>query len=658
MSSWRGWAGRILDVDLTAREVREIPLEESLALGHLGGLGFGMKTLYDSVGPEVDPLSPQSVLTIANGPLAGTMSPASARICVVAKSPLTGIFARSNSGGFWGAELKLAGYDALVFRGASDAPVYLDIQDDRVALCDARPLWGLDTWQTEEALRRERRDPDLKTLSIGPAGENRSLSAAIINDRGRAAATRGLAAILGAKQLKAVAVRGTRGVELARPQELIALCEQLNARFKLDPMYEAHARYGTNWWVGDTVLAGIARATGRPPVKQLMAEAFEALYEKNLSCESCPLHCSHFYNVREGKYAGVKGEGVEGNTQLVGLELGVLDAAFVCAYNNLCNQLGLDVMGSASAISFAMSLYQERILTRGDTDGLELARGNADAALELLGKLARNEGIGQVLNQGIVRAAEQIGSGAELHVSHCKQYPSHGPGFMSSAKTTLAHAIATRGFDHLTGSPGIETPHRQPEMTDEVLRRLGLERYDDPSFFTDSPWSYRPKYARRVRDVENRFAIADMAGTCKFVAREVLLAEGIGMADFAALLSTVTGRDYSAEGLHEIAEREMLLERAFNAREGIRRIDDYPHAFRHEIEHGACHPRYDRSRYRMSLEDYDRLLDEYYRLRGCDIKTGIPSRDRLEAVGLADVAADLGRRGLLRATGADSPAPA
>jgi aldehyde:ferredoxin oxidoreductase len=142
------------------------------------------------------------------------------------------------------------------------------------------------------------------------------------------------------------------------------------------------------------------------------------------------------------------------------------------------------------------------------------------------------------------------------------------------------------------------------------------------------------------------------------VAREVLLAEGIGMADFAALLSTVTGLEYSAEGLHQTAEREMLLERAFNAREGIRRIDDYPHAFRYEIEHGACHPRYDRSRYRLSLEDYNRLLDEYYRVRGCDIKTGIPARDRLEAVGLADVAADLERRGLGQATGAGSPAPA
>jgi aldehyde:ferredoxin oxidoreductase len=606
-----------------------------------------MRTLYDNVGPDTDPLSPKSVITFANGPLAGTTSPASSRICVVAKSPLTGIFARSNSGGFWGTELKVAGYDALIVRGAADEPVYLEILDGDVQLRDARRLWGLDTWETERVLRRERRDNELKTLSIGPAGENLSLHAAMINDRGRAAATRGLAAILGAKKLKAVAVRGTRGIELARPPETIELCKRLSNRFQHDPMYASHSRYGTNSWVGDTVIDSISKATGRPPTKELMSEAFEEHYEKNLSCESCPLHCSHFYNIRHGRYAGVKGEGVEGNTQLVGLVLGVLDAAFVCAFNNLCNQLGLDTMGAGTAIAFAMSLRKEGMLDSTDTDGLDLVLGNADASLELAVKLARNEGIGQVLNLGIVRAAEQIGRGAEELVSHCKNYPSHGPGFMSSAKTTLAHSIATRGHDHLTGSPGIETPHRQPEMTDEILERLGQERYDDPSFFTESPWDYQPKYARRVRDVENRFAIADMAGTCKFVAREVLLVEGIGMADFAELLSVVTGGDFSEADLHKIAEREMLLERAFNAREGIRRIDDYPHAFRYEIENGTRHPRYDRSRYRIRLEDYDLLLDEYYRLRGCGIKTGIPSRVSLEAVGLSDVADDLEQRGLI-----------
>jgi aldehyde:ferredoxin oxidoreductase len=470
------------------------------------------------------------------------------------------------------------------------------------------------------------------------------MASAIINDLGRAAATRGLAAILGAKKMKAVAVRGTKGTNIANPKELIRLYREQTTRFKKDPIYETHCKYGTNYWVGDIVMNVMSRILGRPPNKALMAEAFYDVYDKNLSCSACPLHCSHFYDIKTGKYAGTKGEGVEGNTQLAGLEMRINDAAFVCAYNNLCNQLGLDCMGTGNAIGFAMGLYDEGVISKEDTDGVEITHGNADAVFQLMHKMAANEGFGKILNLGSIEASKIIGGDAWKFISHCKKYPSYGPGFMSSVKTTLAHAIATRGNDHLTGSPGIETANRQPEMTDEVLTKLGQERYHDPDFFTDIPWSYQPKYALRVRDVENRYAIADMVGTCKFTAREALLVEGIGMRDFAQLLTVVTGKDFTEQDLHRAADREMLLERSFNAREGIRKIDDYPHGFRWELEHGECHPRYDRSRYRMKLEDYTQILEEYYRLRGCNKETGIPTREVLEQVGLGYVAEDLERR--------------
>ena len=189
-----------------------------------------------------------------------------------------------------------------------------------------------------------------------------------------------------------------------------------------------------------------------------------------------------------------------------------------------------------------------------------------------------------------------------------------------------------------------DTANRQEEMTDEVLTKLGEARYDDPDFFTDLPWEYRPKYALRVRDVEDRFAICDMTGACKFAGREVLLVNGIGIPGFARLLAAATGVDFTAEEVTRIGQREMALERAYNARAGIRRIDDYPHALRWEHEHGECHPRYDRARYRISPADYDLLLDEYYRLRGCDLATGTPTRATLAALDMEDVAADLERR--------------
>ena len=311
--TYSGWSGTILHVDLTNRKIDKEPLDEGMAIKHIGALGLGTKMLYDEVGPEVDPLSPESVLTLGSGPLVGTLAPCSGRLEVVGKSPLTGIFARSNAGGFWSAELKFAGYDFIVLRGKSEKPVYLLIRDGHVELRNATHLYGRDTWETQKMLQADCGDHSIKVLSIGPAGENKSCAAAIINDLARAAATRGLAAILGSKNIKAIAVRGTRGVNIARPKEMLKLCWQLNQRFKKDPMYNVHTKYGTSWWVGNTVMQTVAKATGRPAPEGLMAESFYRLYEKNLSCYGCPLHCSHFYDIKSGTYLGTKGEGVEGN---------------------------------------------------------------------------------------------------------------------------------------------------------------------------------------------------------------------------------------------------------------------------------------------------------------------------------------------------------
>ncbi|MCX8126162.1 MAG: hypothetical protein N3E40_03345, partial [Dehalococcoidia bacterium] len=567
------------------------------------------------------------------GPLCGTLSPAAGRADLVAKSPLPGIFLRSNLGGFFGPEMKWAGYDLIIVRGQSPRPVYLWIKDDKFELRDASHLWGKDTWETERLLKQELGDHNLKSLKIGPAGENMCYSSAVIGDLARACGKCSLAAIWGAKRLKAVAVRGTKGVKIARPREMVALARDLWQRFKEDPMYASHARYGTNTWVGDTVMRSMGGI--RP---ELSSEAFERLYVKNLSCSGCALHCSHWLKVKSGKYAGTEGEGVEGNTQLVGFDFGV-GADFVTYYNNYCNRMGLDTMHPGAAIAWAMELYRDGIINKGDTDGIELVRGNEEGFLKLLDRIVRKEGFGALLDKFPIRAAQELGRGSELYISHRKGYPSPYTGFMSSVKTTLAHAVATRGHDHLTGSPGIETPNRQPEMTNEVLERLGREKYGDPTMFTDISYTPQRKYALRVWECENYFAMADMTGPCKFVAREVLLVKGIDMPDFARLLTAATGVEFSTEDCTCAAEREMLLERAFNAREGIRRIDDYPFALWYLKKYGRPHPKY--NRLKMSLEDYDRLLDMYYELRGCDLATGIPRMDKLNEVGLADVANDL-----------------
>jgi aldehyde:ferredoxin oxidoreductase len=448
--------------------------------------------------------------------------------------------------------------------------------------------------------------------------------------------------VWGSKKLKAIAIRGSKGVSIAQPKELIGLSKQLHARFKKDPMYAAHIKYGTNYWVGDTVMRAM-----RLSMPNLTADALQGLYEKNLACAGCFLHCSHYYKITSGKYKGTAGEGFEGNTQIVGAGLQVNDGAFVCNYNNLCNQLGLDTMHPGVAIVWAILLYQTGIITKKDTEGIELTWGAGDAFLKMTRKIAYKEGFGEILDAYPLGASKKVGRESELYASHCKGYPGSGPGFMSSVKTTLAHAVSIRGHDHLIGSPGIEAPNRHPEMTNEILERVGLERYNDSEIFTDSSWSPSYKKAIRVYDCENLFSISDMTGTCKFAAQEVLFVEGIGMSDYSKLLGVVTGVDFSVEDLVKAARREFLLERAYNAREGVRKIDDYPHAFWWQLKYGNPHPKYNYDKFPMSFEDYTLLLEEYYKLRGCDKETGIPTRSNLEKAGLKDVAADLERRGIL-----------
>jgi aldehyde:ferredoxin oxidoreductase len=575
---------------------------------------------------------------VAQGPLGGTLAPTSGRAVIVCRSPLTGIFLRSNVGGFFGPELKWAGWDMVTVRGQADRPVYIWIQDDKVEIREASHLWGKDTWETERMLREELGDPDIKTLKIGPAGENRCYTSAVIGDLGRAMGKGSAAALWGAKKLKAIAVRGTRGVSIARPKEMVDLARGLWDRFKQDPMYASHTKYGTNTWVGDVVMKSIM---GKVP-DNLSSEAFYKLYTRNLSCSGCALHCSHFYDFK-GTW-GTSGEGLEGNTQMLGMDIGA-GAEFVCWYNTFCNQQGMDCMHPGASMAWAIELYRDGIITKADTDGIELVRGNDAGFAELFRKMVRREGFGEILDLYPTRAAEKLGRGSELYISQRKGYPSMINGMLSSVKTTLAHAVATRGHDHLTGSPGIEAPNRQPEMTTAVLEQAGQEKYGDPNMFTEVDWTYKPKYARRVYDTEDAFAIADMTGTCKFAAGEVLFLRGLNLDDYARLMTVATGMDFARQDMVDAADREFARERAYNARLGIRRLDDYPYPYWWLLKYGQPHPRVNPARVKITKEDYDKLLDEYYRLRGCDLSTGIPTRATLERFGLRDIADDLARHG-------------
>ena len=664
MSADNGWAGRLLWVDLTTGTTEVESLSEDWARTYVGGRGFGARLLYDLTGPDTEPLSAENVTIVAAGALTGTPAPASSRCEVMGKSPATGIYGRASVGGVFGSRLKYAGYDAIIIRGAAETPVYLWIDDDKVELRDASHLWGKDVWKTREAIcrahRAGRRSPQflntIGTLSIGPAGEHLSMAACVMDGVAHAAGLGGLGAVWGFKNLKAVAVRGSRGIDLARPDEFMDLCRAQWKRYEDDPMWDSTRKWGTLGWVGgsdsrssisDLMLGGRFEA--------IEEEAFVPLIEKSRACTGCPIHCDHFLHVKEGKYKGVKGEGIEGNVQILGMSFKTPSPAFLTEYNNLCNQLGLNIGSAGYAIIWAIELWKRGIIDVSDTGGVEITEGNEKAILDLLRAIAYREGFGDILADHPVEGARKLGKGSDAYAAHTKGQaawmPGHGIGI--TLIYTLSLNVNTRGFDHLMGGMSILTPDLRAEwgITEEFLTEVGEERYGDPSIFRDNKWDYHPQIVDAECTFEHMMVMADMAGTCKFGTQYNQPVKGIHLPQWSDFLSAATGLDFSEEELAEAARRVIALERAYNAREGMRRLHDYPYFLYWEKEYGEPHPVYGPDTAPFTLADYDRVLDEWYEMRGYDLETGMPTREELERLGLGDVADDLARRHVLPAGG-------
>ncbi|MBI4286740.1 MAG: hypothetical protein HY670_12700 [Chloroflexi bacterium] len=651
MSTSYGWGGKVLDIDLASGRIKRETLSRDLAIKHIGGASLMAKMLYDEVDPAVEPLSPENVILIGQGALVGTLAPSGGRYEIATKSPLTGIYGRSNGGGNFGPEMKWAGYDIIKIRGKAPKPVYINIQDDRVEIRDAAHLWGKTISVSRRMLCDELGDPETATLLIGPAGEHLCLQSAVISDLSRAAGKNSIGAVFGSKNLKGVAIRGTQGVRVARPAEFLKLCKTLLQRIKQDPLYETHSKYGTLSWVGTAYSSSpVGKAlTGGLGGAEIEDKAFDPLIEKNLACFGCPLHCSHFLRVKEGKYKGAHGEGLEGNVQIWGFGMRILSAPFLVHYNSLCNELGLNADSPGTAINWAMHLWQNGVISKEDTGGLDLSWGNEESALELTRQIAYKEGFGAVLDGYPLRAAQQIGHGSEKWASHGKGSYTYnvGPGTGTTLHYTLALNMSNRGYDHLSGGPSIYTHDFRQRwgLTNELLTGIARERYGDPNAF--EPWTPSLSKALVVYDFENNCATADTAGLCKFAMWFCLCVHGINMTDVSHLLTEVTGETFTPEDVKKAAERQYVVERAFNARQGMRRVDDYPFVFRWLIEKGEPNPVFDYDKLPIKLETYDKVMDEYYRLRGCDPKTAIPTRAKLNELGLQDIAADLAKRGLL-----------
>ena len=652
------WAGTILRVNLTTRKVVKEALKSEFARAFLGGRGFNSKILYDEFDPAIeDPFSSENIICISSGALSGTLAPGSGRMTIsVARSPLTGLFGDANAGGHFGPELKYAGYDTIIIKGAADRPVYVVICNDDVEIRNASHLWGKDIWDTDEMIKEEIGDPDLRVLAIGPAGERRVPIAIPLCDFARAPGGCGTGAVMGSKNLKAIAVRGTKSVKIADPEGFIEACEAAHEQIVNHPLYDDYSTQGT------PVLMNECNTAGGLPVKNFQYSTYDKCGEisgptlvknyvlKSKGCFSCPLHCSHFYNVNEGQYAGTRGQGVEYEAiENFGSRCDNPNLPSILYMNNLCNSLGLDVIQTGNIIGIAMHLWQDGVIDFKDTDGLLLEWGNHEAMVALVKEIAYKEGFGGVLSEGIIRALEIIAKKKGLTFSLVKKYAIHckGMGFSGTEVrqckgAALTYATSTRGADHLRGltMPEFFGPGSR-DSKDEIMQDLDIppeivDRWFKLGLLDKNKYEGKGYMAKYFQD---QCAVADMLEICKFLTSWWF---GIGPQRMARLVSTASGINYTWKNLLECGDRVYTVEYAMQKRYGLQKMDDFPpdRLFTEPIQDGP-----DKGAI-LDREKYEKMLDEYYTIRGYD-ENGVPTRKKLKELELSDVAEDLEKRGFL-----------
>jgi len=626
-----GWSGRTLNVDLTSGKCLTQPTPDDLITHFLGGAGINAKILYDEVGPEIDPFDPGNRLIFGAGPLVGTLAPSSSRMTVTAKGPFTFAFCDSNSGGHFPAELKFAGYDHLIFRGKSPNPTYLWIDDDEVQLKDARHLWGKDVWQTEDIIREELGDPDVKIASIGPPGENLVRYAVIINDHARAAGWGGMGSVMGSKNLKAVAVRGTKGVQVAGQERFEKACLKAREMIIKSPKMKTIGIWGKPWlnWLRNEVQKSNPTKNyllPRVPAEEFNKvglDAFMDLVVKWKGCFNCPLDCGHVLLSKTGPYAGTMGEGFEYNQAIDGQMMAIYDLNFVLKWTVETNRLGIDCDGPAYATAWAMELYEKGMITNKETDGIDLTWGNQEAAFQMLDKICKRDSpFAHLLGEGIDLASRKFGKGSEKSAYHVK-----GGRLEIDPRTgwatALSHATSTRGADHLKGMP--------------LSNAFGTWKNIPYEFTDDSKLDYK---AEAVVFFESLNSVIDSIGLCKNDTWSQS-AECPGLHEFAEMMTALTGRSYTANSLLEIGERIYNVERAYNSRCGLTRAHD---TFQEKF---FTEPIETKMRV-VDKEKFENLKTEYYTIRGWDPATGHPTGKKLRELGLGTIADDLEKRGIIK----------
>ncbi|MGB9871250.1 MAG: aldehyde ferredoxin oxidoreductase family protein [Anaerolineae bacterium] len=606
-----GWNGKILRVNLTTGETSVEEVDPRMARDFIGGRGWAIRYLYDEMDPRVDSLSPENKLVFATGPLTATPVPTGNRYMVVTKSPLTGALSCSNSGGFFPTEMKRTGFDLFIFEGRAERPVYLWVNDDRVEIRPADHLWGRTVFETEDMLRAET-DPRARVACIGPAGERLAPIAAILNEKHRAAARSGVGAVMGSKNLKAVVVRGTRRIPLARPDELKALSAQVVEEVK----QAVAAGKATLRTYGTAYVPPVTNEVGILPTYNFRTGVFhgaEAISGRTLNqkylirpkaCYGCPIACGRVTRVEDPVFGG-EGEGPEYETiGSLGSACGVDNLAAITKANYVCNELGLDTISAGVTIACAMEMYEQGLIPESDI-GRPLRFGDGEAVVEMVRLAGLREGFGDLIAQGSYRLASHYGH-PEFSMSAKKQeFPAYDP--RGAKGMGLLYATSNIGASHMAGDTA-------------YMEVFGVPKKVDPLSWEDKP--------RLVKYFEDIFTIVDAAGLCVFLSIRYLFEPtyNVEPVRISRLMEYATGAGYDEETLLKAGERVYNLERMFLVRAGFSRADDTlpPRMLYEPMPEGPA---------KGHVVELDRMLPEYYRLRGWD-ENGVPTPEKLAELGL------------------------
>ncbi len=618
-----GYHGRILTVDLRDGATEVIALPDDWLRDFIGGEGLGMRLYWDYIDPRRDVYDPAEPLIFTTGPLTGTAAPASGRTVLVFRSPATGAVGASNCGGFFARELKRAGWDGLIVVGRSARPALLHVTAAGATLLDLTDLWGKQIKPTEAAVKELLDDPKVQVASIGPAGEKLVRYAAILTDKHRAFGRGGCGAAMGSKNLKAIAVRGTGDLPVADAAALKAAGKAAREECMAEEFVKTElGPYGTPSFFSALSGVGIlpTRNWHRGSYPEAIGELDHGPYHEKLdvkkyACSGCPIGCGRLTSLKEpGDYPLHEGGGPEYETVAAfGSKLLVSDLAAVTAANHLANDLGLDTISAGQVIATAMEWYETGVLGPEQTGGLDLTWGNADALIALIHAIGHREGLGDLLAEGVKRAAETLGPEAAEAAMHVKGVEMPADGVHASHSMTIVQACSARGADHLRPyTSAIDALGWRSE-------ELGILGDIDPLADGDKAW---------VKPFQELCMATNLMGICLFT----VITLAVLPSTFAKLMTVATGEEWTKERLLEAAERTIDFERVINARFGLDREDDrLPERFMKEtVEDGPGHG---------TVIDLDAVLDSYYGAMGWDLADGLPTAATLGRLGLAWAAA-------------------